>query len=282
MEHEPAATAADSMGGAIGLDDPVVWHYGLMAERWGEFLTDAPELPFFLGEIERYGQPVLDLACGAGRLLLPLLAAGVDVDGCDISQDMLDRCRAAASTAGYDPALYAQPMHAFDLPRRYRTIYMCDSFGLSGSRENDLETLRRCYDHLEDGGALVVGIDAEYTSADSWDQWLPEERRALPEAWPDDAPRRVAADGSEHIARFRFVSVDPLEQTYTREVRLEKWQAGSLVASEEYRLRGNMYLKSEVVLMLRVAGFRAINVRGDYTGEPATADHDKLIFAAIR
>jgi hypothetical protein len=57
---------------------------------------------------------------------------------------------------------------------------------------------------------------------------------------------------------------------------------GSLVASEEYQLRGDMYLKSEVVLMLQVAGFRAISVRGDYTEEPATADHEKLIFTAIR
>lgn len=282
MDPGDATPTTDLSGDAIRTDEPLVWHYGLMAERWGKFLTDAPEVTFFRKEIERHGQPVLDLACGAGRLLLPLLADGVDIDGCDISPDMLDQCRKAAAAAGYDPALYVQPMHAFDLSRRYRTIYICDSFGLAGSRENDLETLRRCHEHLEVGGALVVGIDAEYTTRDSWDQWLPEERRALPEAWPDDVPRRVAADGSEHIARFRSVAVDPLEQTYTREVRLEKWESGSLVASEEYQLRGNMYLKSEVALMLRVAGFAAINVLGDYTEEPATADHDKLIFEAIR
>lgn len=263
-------------------DEPVVWHYGLMAERWGQFLTDAPEMPFFLREIEQYGQPVLDLACGAGRLLLLLLAAGVDIDGCDISEDMLNQCRTAATEAGHVPALYAQSMHAFDLPRRYRTIYICDSYGLAGSRGNDLVTLRRCYQHLEDGGALLLTIDAEYTSSESWDRWLPEQRRALPEPWPTDAPRRIAADGSEHLARFRSLSLDPLDQTYVREVQLEKWQAGSLVESEEYVLRGNMYLKSEVVLMLQVAGFSAISVRGDYTDDPATADHEKLIFTAIR
>jgi 2-polyprenyl-3-methyl-5-hydroxy-6-metoxy-1,4-benzoquinol methylase len=32
---------------------------------------------------------VLDVACGSGRLLLPLLRAGIDIDGCDISGDML-------------------------------------------------------------------------------------------------------------------------------------------------------------------------------------------------
>ena len=42
-------------------DEPVVWHYGLMAERWAEFITAAREIPFFLQEIARYGQPVLDV-----------------------------------------------------------------------------------------------------------------------------------------------------------------------------------------------------------------------------
>jgi SAM-dependent methyltransferase len=259
-----------------------VWHYGLMAERWAEFVTDAPEVPFFLREIERYGQPVLDLACGAGRLLVPILEAGIDIDGCDISPDMLAQCRRAANGKGYHPALEAQPMHAFQMARRYRIIYICDSFGLGGDRDRDLQSLRRCYDHLEDGGALLVSIDAEYTSHDSWDQWLPDERRALPDPWPQDATRSIASDGSEHLARFRGIAVDPLEQTYTREVRLEKWVAGSLVSAEQYQLRGNMYLKNEVELMLRVAGFGEISVRGDYSDDPATPDNEKLILTAIR
>jgi hypothetical protein len=43
-----------------------------------------------------------------------------------------------------------------------------------------------------------------------------------------------------------------------------------------------MYLENEVALMLSVAGFRAISVRGDYTEEPATADHERLVLTAIR
>jgi SAM-dependent methyltransferase len=60
-------------------DEPLVWHYGLMAERWAEADGDTPELSFFLKQIARFGQPVLDVACGTGRLLLPLLRAGIDV-----------------------------------------------------------------------------------------------------------------------------------------------------------------------------------------------------------
>ena len=98
--------------------------------------------------------PCLTLRVGRGRVLLPLLSAGVDIDGCDISQDMLDQCAANAEKHGLHPTLYAQSMDSFEIPRRYRLVYICDSFGLAGSRERDLDTLRRCYEHLESGGAL--------------------------------------------------------------------------------------------------------------------------------
>lgn len=262
--------------------DPLVWHYGLMAERWAEFNIDAPEAPFFLRQIERFGQPVLDAACGTGRVLLPLLRAGIDADGNDFSADMLSHCRRKAESAGFHPQLTAQSMHALDLSRRYKTIYICDSFGLSGSRDNDLETLRRCHVHLEDGGALIVNIQAEYTDPEAWSQWLGENRAKLPQPWPEPGPRRIASDGSEHVDLFRVVDVDPLEQTYTREVRLEKWRDGALVVAEEYALRGNMYFKPELLLMLQVAGFRNIVVTGDYTDAPATLYSAEIVFTAIR
>lgn len=34
-------------------DNPHVWHYGLMAERWGEFINEAPAVPYFLSRIEQ-------------------------------------------------------------------------------------------------------------------------------------------------------------------------------------------------------------------------------------
>lgn len=173
-------------------------------------------------------------------------------------------------------------MHAFELPRRYKTIYICDSFGLAGGRENDLETLRRCYHHLALGGALVFNIQAEYTDTDSWHIWTTESRNRLPETWPEEASKRTAADDSQSLAFFRTLEVDPLEQRYTRQVRLEKWVAGEKVATEEYTLKGNMYLKNEVILMLNMAGFNDISVTGDYTSEPATPDHGEIIFKAVK
>jgi SAM-dependent methyltransferase len=253
-----------------------------MAERWGESINDTPELSFYDEQIEIFGQPVLDVACGTGRLLLPLLRAGIDIDGCDISSDMLQYCRQRVMQEGFDPQLIEQPMHAFEMSRQYKTIYICGSFGLAGSREKDLATLQRCYEHLRSGGALLFNIQAEYAWSETWNMWLEENRQHLPQPWPREGSRRVAADGSENVAYFRIVDIDPLEQYYTRQVRLEKWDNGEIVTSEEYSLSGNMYFKNELKLMLEVAGFEKIAIYGDYEFEPAKAKHKEIIFIATK
>jgi SAM-dependent methyltransferase len=256
-----------------------VWHYGLMAEYWALFKTDAPEAPFFIESARRFGEPVLDLGCGTGRILLPLLRAGLDADGCDVSPDMLRWAKEAAGREGFAPRLHAQAMHELELPRRYRTIVICGSFGLGGTRASDLACLRRCHQHLAPGGALVFNIQIEYGSA-AWGLWRTP--NSLPAPWPERGAPRVAPDGSEHYMQIRALAADPLTQTYTREVRLEKWASGKLVASESYSLRGSMYLREEVLLMLKVAGFETTNVQGDFTPEDATARHEELVFIAQR
>ena len=66
--------------------------------------------------------PVLDLGCGTGRVLIPLLEAGVDADGVDLSPAMLDRLEAKAAKKGLHPRLLAADMSDFTMPRRYARV----------------------------------------------------------------------------------------------------------------------------------------------------------------
>jgi len=263
-------------------EEPHVWHYGLVAQLWAEFSGDTPELPYYQKQIDRFGQPVLDLACGTGRLLLPILRSSIDIDGCDISADMLYYCREQAESEGFHPHLFEMPMHELDLPRSYKTIYMCGSFGLAGSRQLDQRTLKRCYQHLEPGGALLFNLDVEFANPKVWQMWLKDNRETLPQSWPAEGSRQIAAAGFDLIYRSRLLDIDPLEQTFLREIRIEKWQDGALVAQEERTLRGNMYFKNEVIYMLQAAGFEDIEISGDYTDQPATADNTELNFIGTR
>src|SRR5918999_958600 len=127
---------------------PQTWHYGLVAKWWALFNEGGPEIEYFQRFVER-GQPALDVACGTGRLLIPFLHAGLDVDGCDVSADMIALCRERAEREGLSPTLFVQPMHELDPPRKYRRIFVCGGFGLGSTPEQDEQALRRFGDHLE-------------------------------------------------------------------------------------------------------------------------------------
>jgi SAM-dependent methyltransferase len=259
---------------------PQTWHYGLIAKWWSEFNQDGPEIPYFQRFIEAGGEPALDVGCGTGRLLLPYLRAGLDVDGCDVSADMIALCGERAAGEGLWPTLFEQAMHELDPPRSYRTIYVCGAFGLGSTRDQDLEALGRFHEHLESGGTLVLDNEVPYADPNAWRYWLKEARASLPETVEPPGGRRRGSDGAEYSLRSRIVELDPLEQRVATEMHAEMWRDGALASEEDHTLTMHMYFRDEMLLMLERAGFANITVQGGYTGEEATADHDFLVFIA--
>ena len=223
------------------------WHHGLIARWWAEFNVAEPEeLAYFRAAIRRFGEPALDTGCGTGRILIPLLTGGLDVDGSDISADMIALTEAQAKKAGFAPRLTVQPMHELDLGRAYRTIYMCGSFGIGGRRDHDREALRRAYRHLEPGGALLIA-NYEFPYADrdekGWARWLPGHRVGIPHEWPTEGDRRRTSDGDEIELLSRLAELDPLEQRRTLEMRARLWRGGQMVKEETYRLKQSLLLR---------------------------------------
>jgi ubiquinone/menaquinone biosynthesis C-methylase UbiE len=262
---------------------PQTWHYGLVAKWWAEFNEDGPEIAHFQKYVER-GQPALDVACGTGRLLVPYLRAGLDVDGCDVSADMIALCREKAEREGLSPTLFVQAMHELDPPRKYKTIVVCGGFGLGSTREQDALALRRFYEHLEPGGMLVLDNENPYSGAYPWRYWLKAEREAIPRSWEalETAERRRGSDGAEYALLSRVLDLDPLEQTASYEMRAGMWLNGELVREEKHTLRINFYFRNELLLLLDRAGFTDIVVQGDHRDEPATKDSDFLVFVATK
>jgi SAM-dependent methyltransferase len=261
---------------------PQTWHYGLVARWWFEFHRAGPEIAYFQRFIEQHGGPALDVACGTGRLLVPFLKAGLDVDGCDISPDMLAMCRERAEQEGVSPRLFAQPVHGLALPRTYRTIVFCGGFGLGGRREQDVEGLRRLYDHLEPGGLLVMDNEVPYSDPRAWRAWLKDERAGLPEQWREPGERQRANDGSEVALRTRLVEMDPLAQRVTYEMRAWMWRDEALVAEETHTLVMTLYFTEELRLLLERTGFEVLALQADYTDAAPTADTEFVTFVARR
>jgi SAM-dependent methyltransferase len=264
----------------MGEEQPQTWHHGVVARWWAEFNLEGPEIAYFQRFIEEDGQPALDVACGTGRLLVPWLEAGLDVDGCDISPDMLELCRERAEREGLSPNLYAQAMHELDLPRKYRTIVVCGGFGLGGERSHHVEALERLHEQLEPGGRLLLDNEVPYADTRLWNLWPKEKRSELPEPLVEPSSRRAGSDGAEYALRSRVLELDPLAQRVTMEMRAWMWRDGELVASEEYVLKLTYYFKDELVLMLERAGFVDVEVRGQYNDAEPTPEDDFLVFVA--
>jgi SAM-dependent methyltransferase len=256
---------------------PQTWHHGLVADWWAEFNLEGPEIDYF-GRFVADGQPALDAGCGAGRLLLPWLRAGYDVDGADVSADMVERARRRAQAEGFEPSLLVQPLHALDPPRRYRTIVACGVFGIGSTRAQDEEALRRFRDALEPGGLLLLDKEVPYADTRRWPYWTTA-GRALPESWPESPTPRRVADGSELLLRTRATELDPLDQTITYELHAQRLRNGEVVEEEQYTLTERMYFRDELALLLERAGFEDVTVRGGYADEDPRPDHEFLVFS---
>ncbi len=117
------------------------------------------ELEFWESQLPQPQARVLELACGSGRLLLPLARLGARMSGIDSSPAMLARTRASLQV---DPELlpstvrlHQASMEDFELPERFDLI-MAAFNALLLVEHGQLEgVLTRARDHLAPGGLLV-------------------------------------------------------------------------------------------------------------------------------
>ncbi len=109
--------------------------------------------------VRRAGQPALELGCGDDGPFLELARSGVDVEGVDSSQDMLDRCHARADLEGFQIVTHCQRMEDLALPRTYRAIYLAGpTFNLLPDDDAAGRTLDGIAAHLEPDGQVMVPL----------------------------------------------------------------------------------------------------------------------------
>ena len=239
---------------------------GLMALFWDLLRGDTSQWPdrfFFKEVILSSGQPALDVGCGTGRLLLDYLAEGIDIDGVDNSQEMLEICREKAGKLGLKPTLYQQTMEELDLPGKYQTIIVpSHSFQLIIELEDAAKVMRRFYKHLERGGTLIMPFKILYTGED--------DQPIAPEDWWLMVEKENPADGAlvQRWIRYRYDIDNQLEHT---EDRYDVLREGEVIASQ-YHARSpatRWYTQEQATELYKQAGFTNIRVTHELTNEPA-------------
>ena len=248
---------------------------GLKARAWDALRGDTSgwdDRRLYLDLIGELGQPVLDVGCGTGRLLLDFLAQGIDVDGVEVSPEMVAMLRAKAATADIDLAgrVHQAAMETMDLGRRYRVILVpSSSFQLLIEPSAATAAMQRFHDHLEPGGTLVMPwIDL---AKDYPDGAVVDEAKEV--ALPDGSVIRLASSGW-------FDPATGLEHT---DERYERLIEGAVVEQERI-VRSpatRQYDRAAIRGLHEAAGFRDLTWLSGFTRSVALPD-DRVVTTLAR
>jgi ubiquinone/menaquinone biosynthesis C-methylase UbiE len=251
-----------------------ILYRGLIVEYWDLLRGDTSKWssrPYFLKIIQQSGEPALDVACGSGRLLIDYLAEGIDIDGVDISSDMIAACRVNADNAGWNPNLYVQAMQDLVLPRRYRTIIVPSSSFLHLTNESAArQALDRFYTHLEPGGVLSMSMRVFEPDSEA-ENWEIVEEATRP------------TDGATVRRWFRCTYDIPNRLQFTED-RYEILMGEKLVQAEQFS--GSPYLTwytvPEAIDLLKTAGFLSVEAHADFTFNPAKDTETSFVILGRR
>ena len=231
-------------------------------------LYDAPDLydrlvppgpcePFYLDLADRVGGPVLELACGSGRLTLPLARGGREVVGLDVSPAMLDAARVKAVRAGLEVRWVRGDMETFDLNGRFGLILVsCNSLGHLTEPDALDRALRRIREHLAPGGLFAFDVV--------------NPRR--PQLRPPDRPVTRRGHGGSALKVRERARYCP-----TTQVREAVWTVTTPDGDAEFGpLRLRQYLPDDLPRALDRAGFSLRERFGGFDRRPYRASASPL------
>lgn len=226
---------------------------------------------FYLGLAKAARGPVLDVCCGTGRILLPCLQAGVDIEGLDLFPAMLGRLREKAAALGLNPVLHQADMAGFRLAGRYALIVIpFNAIVHNLTTDAQLACLRSCREHLLPGGLLA------FDTCFPGQAWIgtPSGTRNL----EGELPHPVTGLPVRMWDTRTFDRVNQIQHSFNEIEVLDA--AGRVVETHRSRTTLRWIYKGEMELLLRAAGFARWEIMGDFAGRPLVNETDALIVKA--
>lgn len=247
------------------------WGDARLAQLYDVFPFEA-DLPLYQELAREQGRNVLEVACGSGRVLVPLARAGLKVVGVDISPHMLALARAkldgsnVAELVQADMRSFELQQHDFDL-----AIIAVKSFAYLTEASEQLACLRRVHDHLRPGGLLAMDLMHPHLD------WL----SAASGSMRDDLLQRVSDQGWTLSRVESVVSTDLARQVRViRSIYERIDDQGSVLEKRFVEWPYRWMHRFEAEHLLSRAGFEVEHVYGGYQREPFTAQSSAMVFIA--
>lgn len=235
------------------------------------------DIAFYQDLASAAGETVLEIACGSGRVLVPLVEGGFRVVGVDASAAMLDLARAKLAAA--DPAsatrarLVEGDMRSFEVEGPFDLAFIAvKSFAYLQSRGEQEQALTAIAQHLRPGGLFAIDL------LNPAPAWLLEPPGSLRQDLFQYVPRLDAT-----VSRTEtVVSTDLAAQVRVVRSVYEIVTADGSVTKRFVEWPYRYTYRFEAEHLIERAGFAIEALHGGYGGEPFTSDSRTMLFVARR
>jgi len=233
------------------------------------------DVAFYRDAAREFGDPVLELGCGTGRITMALAEAGKRITGLDLSERMLERAvkkRAALRVEARERVHLVQGnMAGFDLGEKFRLVIVpfrpFQHLLEVHEQMNCLECARK---HLAPGGRLI--LDVFQTDAERMHDPV-HMRETLVTEYNTADGRQVKI--SERVAAFhRAEQINDVEMIFS--IKHTGGREERLVFAWPLRY----FFRYEVEHLLARCGFKVSAEYGDFDKTPIRDDSAEMVFTA--
>ena len=235
------------------------------AARYYDMNPDAPrDLDFYRDRIPSPASTILELGCGTGRVLIPLVENCAYIHGVDISAAMISLCQEKLVKANI-PANRARvevgDITDLSLDRRFDLITA--PYRVFQNLETDAEangffdTIRK---HLSPGGRCILNVfKPDGDPAVMRQEWANQEEYECWEAFAE--AERITCHGKN-------ARMDAHEMVLYPELIYRRYREKDLVEEVTLKIAMRCYYADEVERLITGKGFKILQRWGGYAGEP--------------
>ncbi|HEY3379885.1 MAG TPA: class I SAM-dependent methyltransferase [Armatimonadota bacterium] len=234
------------------------------------------DISFYLQQVPLPQARVLELGCGTGRVLLPLVEHCAYIHGLDCSEAMLAICQEKLQRAAIAPErarIDAADITDFDLDQQFDLITAPFRVMQNLATDGEVDGLfRGIHKHLAPSGTAILNVFRPYLDRE---HMLAEWCR--PEKYNYEIP--VAGGLLRRYDKLARITADPL--VCYPELIYRFYQHEQLVDEAVLPIAMRCYYPDEFVRLIEDHGFRVTGKWGGYAGE-AYGEGGELVVAFTR
>jgi SAM-dependent methyltransferase len=253
--------------------------YDIFADVYDvQFGAAEEDLGFYMAEAQAARPPVLELACGTGRVTLPIAMAGVPIMGLDTSSGMLARAREKAARLPHVPVRWEQAdMRDFSLEECFGLVIIpARSFQHLLTPEDQVRALSNILDHLLPGGRLILNLFVPHLQMIAEHSTTTREMLKFDHEYTDP-------DTGQKVPVWESRRYDPHTQRIDQQYRYEHLDAEGSVIATRYRRFSLCYIwPREMEHLLVRCGYVIEALYGWFDRSPFGAGSKEQIWVARR